>query len=74
MWDELWKHKATISGVVVGVFLGILYLINGFWDMMFVLLLMLLGYYIGRKLDRREPWTIFSTIYRWLIDRRNPFR
>lgn len=74
MWKELWDHhKATIVCIAGGIFFGILYLISGFWDMLFVLLLILIGYYIGRKIDRGEPWTEFSQIYRWLTDRWNPF-
>lgn len=75
MWNDLWEHhRGKIIGVAGGIFLGIIYLISGFWDMLVFLLLMLIGYYIGNKMDRGEPWDEWSRLYRWLTDRWNLFR
>jgi uncharacterized membrane protein len=74
-WDELReKHKGKSIGVAGGILLGIVYLISGFWDMLFFLLLVLIGYYIGSKADRGEIMEDVYKLYRWLTDRWNPFR
>ena len=75
MWNELWeRHRGKSVGIAGGIFLGIIYLISGFWDMLFFLLLILIGYYIGRKIDRGETWEEVSRLIRWLTERWNPFR
>jgi len=41
-------------GTLFGVLLGLLYLLFGFWRMLVVALLILGGYYIGKKADEKE--------------------
>lgn len=75
MWQELWKHhKGKCIGVVGGIFLGVIYLISGFWDMLMFLLLIMIGYYFGGRADGGRPMLDFSAIYRWLTERWNIFR
>jgi len=76
MWKELlavyWKRAA---GAAVGLFFGIIYLFTGFWDMLFVALLVAIGYWFGKQKEMGN-----GTIYPWqrlwdsILDRFRPFR
>lgn len=55
---QLWRlHSGKISGVGMGFFLGLLILFLGFFQTMFLLLCMCLGYYLGNKIDENEDLT-----------------
>ncbi|MDF2723075.1 MAG: hypothetical protein K0Q59_2750 [Paenibacillus sp.] len=52
MWNELWgRHKGRLIGLAAGLFLSIIYLISGFWDMLIVAFIMGLCTYVGGKLE-----------------------
>ncbi|MEF3301929.1 DUF2273 domain-containing protein [Paenibacillus sp. GYB003] len=52
MWNELWdKRKGLLIGVASGLFLGIVYLISGFWDMLIVAFIISVCAYAGGKYD-----------------------
>lgn len=52
MWKQIWEsHGGRLLGVAAGIFFGILYLIVGFWDMLFFALLVFIGYAVGRQRD-----------------------
>lgn len=54
-WKELWgSHGGRITGVAFGFILGIIYLISGFWDMLFFALVVFIGYTLGRRKDSAE--------------------
>lgn len=75
MWQDIWdKHKGKCIGVAAGIFFGFIYLICGFWEMLVFLLLVMIGFYIGRKSDQGEAWLDISRLYRWLTERWNLFR
>lgn len=46
MWNQYWKR---IVGAGIGLFFGIIYLIAGFWDMLFIALLVAAGYWYGKQ-------------------------
>lgn len=74
-WNELWEnHRGKTVGMIGAFLMGVVYLISGFWDMLFVLLLLLIGFYIGSKADRGEIGSDLQRLYSWLTDRWNPFR
>jgi len=61
------------------VFFGIIYLIAGFWDMLFFALLVWIGYYAGKMKDERSwpaiPWDrLGERLGEWLGDRWRRFR
>ncbi len=57
MWFELWeKHKGKLLGTLGGIFFSIIYLNFGFRDMVVCVFLLLIGYALGKKHDKREPW------------------
>jgi uncharacterized membrane protein len=71
MWKEiLTAHGGRITGIAAGVFFGIIYLIAGFWDMLFFALLVWIGYYFGRIKDEQSgpviPW---QRLFAWLNER-----
>ncbi|PZD93438.1 hypothetical protein DNH61_22700 [Paenibacillus sambharensis] len=71
MWKEILStYGGRIAGVAAGVFFGCIYLIAGFWDMLFFALLTFIGYYVGRLKDERTgpvfPW---ERLTGWLNER-----
>lgn len=70
MWKELWEHhRAKTVGVIVGLILAVIYLIFGFWDMLVFGFIILVGFYVGQKIDAGEQIINFEAIYKWMTDR-----
>jgi uncharacterized membrane protein len=75
MWNELWEqHRGKVIGVAAGVFLGFIYLFFGFWDMLIFAFIVLVGYYVGNKLDRKESFVLLEDIWRYLTQKWRMFR
>lgn len=76
MWREVWTtYGGRIAGLITALFLGLLYLIVGFWDMLFVGLLLWAGYAIGKAKDeRRGPLLPWQRMLGWLTERWRPFK
>ncbi|HEY0828195.1 MAG TPA: DUF2273 domain-containing protein [Bacilli bacterium] len=76
MWHELWyKYKGTLTGTACGFILGIVYLFFGFWDMVVFAFIVLVGFYLGSKLDHPKNLTgNVPNVYKWLADRWKMFR
>ncbi|HEX7058211.1 MAG TPA: DUF2273 domain-containing protein [Bacilli bacterium] len=73
--NGLWEHyKGTMVGLGIGVFLGIIYLIFGFWDMLVFAFLVAVGGHIGHKIDRGEDVLPLKELSHWLSERWNLFR
>ncbi len=47
--DELKKHNSAFIGALAGFLLGLFLILFGFWKTLFVILLSLVGYFIGKK-------------------------
>ncbi|KQO17499.1 DUF2273 domain-containing protein [Paenibacillus sp. Leaf72] len=76
MWREFWVHygKRTI-GAAAGLFFGFVYLFAGFWDMLVFMLLISVGYWIGKKKDlRQDPAAPWQQVWSVLMERFRPFR
>lgn len=70
MWLELWKqYKGRILGIVCGLFLGLIYLISGFWDMLIVAFIVFICYLLGKKKDENQQWPSLLEWWYWLMDR-----
>jgi len=53
--EECWNHhRGKFLGTLFGLLLGVLYLLVGFWRMLVVALLILGGFYLGKKVDEKE--------------------
>ncbi|UJF31253.1 DUF2273 domain-containing protein [Paenibacillus hexagrammi] len=75
MWNELWEqHRGKTVGAGLGVFFGFIYLFFGFWDMLIFACIVLLGLYVGNKLDRRENFAVLEDIWRYLTQKWRMFR
>lgn len=75
MWNWLWEHhKGKVSGVIGGLFLAIVYLFSGFWDMLIVAFIIGIGYLIGEKIDRREPIWQWNDWVDWLTKQWRMFK
>ena len=52
---EIWRaHSGKIVGVSIGLILGLLILAIGFFQALFVLFCMVVGYFIGKRIDDKE--------------------
>lgn len=50
------KSRGRIAGVTFGIGLGLIYLICGFWDMLFFALVVFIGYTLGKeRIPRKRP-------------------
>lgn len=75
-WREIWEsHRGRIFGVAAGLLLGMIYLIAGFWDMLFFALVVFIGYYFGKRKDTLQgPMVQWDEARRWLFERWRPFK
>ncbi|MGG1313579.1 MULTISPECIES: DUF2273 domain-containing protein [Cohnella] len=71
MWkDWLEAYGGRALGVAAGLFCAFIYLISGFWDMLFCILLVGLGYGIGYNKDKkRGPLLPWDRLLSWMSDR-----
>jgi len=55
LFQEIWRaHSGKIIGVLLGFFLGLLILAIGFFQALFVLFCMVVGYVVGKRIDDKE--------------------
>lgn len=55
LWREIWEqHSGKIVGATAGLLIGILIITFGFFRTLFVLLCIVAGYIIGKKIDEKE--------------------
>lgn len=55
----LTEHRGKVIGVTLGLVVSILFVTLGFWRTVFVVLCILFGYLIGKKVDEQmdlEAW------------------
>lgn len=75
MFSELWEHhRGKLIGAAAGFVLGFIYLIFGFWDMLIFAFIVVVGYYIGTKIDRKEEILPVEDIWRNLTQKWRRFR
>jgi uncharacterized membrane protein len=75
-WKEVWEsHGGRITGVAFGIFLGLIYLISGFWDMLFFALVVFIGYTLGNRKDNAQaPLFQWQEFAQRLSGRWRPFK
>lgn len=75
-WKEMWEsHRGRLVGVVGGILFGYIYLIAGFWNMLFFALLVFIGYTFGKRKDLNQgPFVHWREIGQWLSSRWRPFK
>ena len=61
IWRELlYRHWGKVLGGLLFLVMGIIYLHYGFWRTLFLLLMTVLGVYLGGKmLDKNEDFHVF---------------
>ncbi|URN94256.1 MAG: DUF2273 domain-containing protein [Candidatus Pristimantibacillus lignocellulolyticus] len=76
MWKDIWPvYWKRIIGAGIGLFFGIIYLIVGFWDMLFVALLVGVGYWIGKeKEDASHPLAPLEQLWQTFLKLFRPYR
>lgn len=75
-WREVWNsYKGRVLGVAAAVFLIVIYLSFGFWDMLLCGLILYVGYTAGKYKDLALgsliPW---KALREWLLSRWRPFK
>lgn len=75
-WKEMWEnHNGKIIGSLSGIILGIVYLISGFWDMLFFALVVFIGYTFGKRKDLQQGSLFhWREIVQWLSKQWRPFK
>lgn len=71
MWREWWQtYGGRATGALAGGALFVVYLISGFWDMLFCALLVGAGFWIGKMRDeKRGPLIPWERLTDWLWNR-----
>ncbi|OEF95518.1 hypothetical protein BHF71_04825 [Vulcanibacillus modesticaldus] len=55
MFMKLWEeHPGTMVGIGVGAFVGLIFLLVGFWKTIIFSGFIALGFYFGKKYDNNE--------------------
>lgn len=54
MWEYIKIHIGKAIAILAGLFFSLIYLFNGFFDTIVVLLIMSIAFYIGTKKDKKE--------------------
>lgn len=54
MWEYIKIHIGKAIAILAGLFFSLIYLLNGFFDTIVVLLIMSIAFYIGTKKDKKE--------------------
>ncbi len=54
-FQKIWlQYGGRLVGSLLGFTLGLIYLLVGFWKMLFFALLVGLGFFVGKQIDRKE--------------------
>ena len=51
VWEE---HRGKTIGVLIGLLAAILFLTFGFWRTLFIIICIVLGYIIGKRIDEDQ--------------------
>lgn len=56
MWEKMFQdildqHRGKLVGIVVGLAVAVLILAFGFWRSLFVIFCIVVGYFIGKRID-----------------------
>ncbi|MGI6066538.1 MAG: DUF2273 domain-containing protein [Bacillota bacterium] len=52
VFSDLWTyHKGKTVGIIIGLAFGLMVVIFGFFQAAFIMLCMIIGYFIGRRVD-----------------------
>jgi len=55
LWQEIWyNHRGAFLGAIIAFVVGVLILTIGFWRTLLLVILVLLGFFIGSQLDERS--------------------
>ncbi|MCR8659292.1 DUF2273 domain-containing protein [Paenibacillus endoradicis] len=76
MWKDIWPvYWKRIIGASIGLFFGIIYLIVGFWDMLFVALLVGVGYWFGKEKEyASHPLAPLERLWQTFLKLFRPYR
>lgn len=57
--DLLSKNQGKIIGAVIGFILAVFMLLIGFFQTLLITLFILIGYFVGKKIDNKEDFIQF---------------
>lgn len=58
-WYVITEHRGKVIGISLGLLASILFINYGFWRTVFVIACIVMGYFIGKKIDESadlETW------------------
>lgn len=61
VWEKFFiyimeEHRGKVIGVVLGLLAGIIFISFGFWQSIFIIFCIVLGYFIGKRLDENKSF------------------
>lgn len=69
MWNDLWRdiaenHRGKVLGALCGLVFALLMLRFGFFQALFIALLVLVGFLIGKRLDetKEDLWDLLDRL------------
>jgi uncharacterized membrane protein len=65
--DLMDRHRGATAGVVVGLLVGLLFIVFGFWKTILIAICILFGYFIGKRFDEEGS---LSALWRRLFGER----
>lgn len=59
MWEKIFlliieEHRGKAIGILMGLVAGILVISYGFWRTLFIIFCIVLGYFIGKRIDESQ--------------------
>ena len=72
MWEKFFQeileqHRGKLAGVLVGLVGAVLILTFGFWRSLFVIFCIVVGYFIGKRIDDNQSFN--SLIKKFMGDK-----
>lgn len=61
MWEKILvyivqEHRGKAIGIILGLAAGIIFITFGFWRSIFIIFCIVLGYFIGKRLDENKSF------------------
>jgi hypothetical protein len=68
MWLKLWhEHRGSVAGLMIGLLLGFIYLLTGFWNMLVFAAIVFIAYFAGKHYTKLD--SVLAEVAQRLLER-----